>query len=203
MKRLGHLSPRYIFDRLNQKIYEKKYPDNPWLTKQSISLLDKILTSQDMGVEFGSGRSTKWFLKKLSHLISIESNKDWYNKVSFECDVEIKKQHLDYRFAETEQEYKAIINGFENASIDFTLVDGRYRDLCANMMVDKIKVGGLIVIDNVNWFIPNDATRSPDSQRSIDGCSSEAWKNFLDAVDGWRMIWTSNGVSDTAIWIRK
>ena len=69
-------------------------------------------------------------------------------------------------------------------------------------MVNKIKIGGLIVVDNANWFIPNDFTRSPDSQRSIDGCSSEGWEKFVKSVDGWRHIWTSNGVTDTSIWIR-
>ena len=203
MRRIDHLTPRYIYNRLSVILDEKLHPNHPWLTKQSVSLLDTLLSSQDIGVEFGSGRSTKWFLNKLNHLTSIESDKDWYNKIGSELGLEIKNGRLDYQFAETEQEYSSIINKFKDDSIDFALVDGKHRDLCANLMVNKVKVGGLLVVDNVNWFIPNNSTQSPNSQRSTDGCSSEGWEKFVKSVEGWRLIWTSNGVWDTSIWIRK
>lgn len=203
MRRIDHLTPKYVYHKICVILYEKKYPNHPWLTKQSVSLLNTMLSSQDIGVEFGSGRSTKWFLKKISHLTSVENKKDWYQKVEAACDLEIKNERLDYRFAETQKEYSSIINEFDDSSIDFALVDGAYRDLCASSMVRKIKIGGLIVIDNVNLYIPNDATRSPDSRKISDGYSSEDWKKFGESVAEWRMIWTSNGVYDTAIWIRR
>ena len=90
MRRLDHLTPRYIYNRLSVILDEKLHPNHPWLTKQSVSLLDTLLSPQDIGVEFGSGRSTKWFLNKLNHLTSIESDKDWYNKIGSELGLEKK-----------------------------------------------------------------------------------------------------------------
>ena len=59
-----------------------------------------------------------------------------------------------------------------------------------------------MVVDNINWFLPNDATKSPDSRRTCQGCASETWKKFADEVSKFRRIWTTNGVSDTGIWIK-
>ena len=59
MRRTDHLTLRYLYDRFCVILDEKRYPDHPWLTKQSVSLLSTMLSSQDVGVEFGSGRSTK------------------------------------------------------------------------------------------------------------------------------------------------
>ena len=122
MRRIDHLTPRYIYNRLSVILDEKLHPNHPWLTKKSVSLLDTLLSSQDIGVEFGSGRSTKWFLNKLKHLTSIESDKDWYNKIGLELASEIKNGRLDYQFAEAEQEYSSIGNKFKDDSIDFALV---------------------------------------------------------------------------------
>ena len=68
--------------------------------------------------------------------------------------------------------------------------------------MSKVKKGGLIIIDNVNWFIPNNLTISPDSRRIKDGCYSDIWENFFNVVKSWRSIWTTNGVNDTCIWFK-
>lgn len=83
-------------------------------------------------------------------------------------------------------------------SMDYVLVDGYYRDECARRAVELVKPGGLLIVDNANWFIPH-PTRSPASASNV---ASAVWGQFLSRVADWRMIWTSNGVSDTALWFR-
>jgi hypothetical protein len=87
-------------------------------------------------------------------------------------------------------------------SINFCLIDGINRDNCALLMIPKIRPGGLMVIDNVNWFLPNDFSKSPDTRSSNMGCSSEVWQRVFDLLANWRLIYTSNGVNDTAIYIK-
>lgn len=88
-----------------------------------------------------------------------------------------------------------------DASLNLVLVDGAYRDHCARYALPKLAPGGLLVIDNVNWFLPSE-TRSPFSRGPADGPANEVWRDVLDVIDAWRVIWTSCGVSDTAIYVK-
>ena len=82
-------------------------------------------------------------------------------------------------------------------------MDGKFRDLCALRMVDKITPGGMIAVDNIDRYIPCDKSKSPNARRTSDGCQTELWDEFLSRVDGWRYIWTTSGVTDTSLWIRR
>jgi hypothetical protein len=44
-------------------------------------ILDYLLGPTDIGIEFGSGRSTLWFAKKVKRLISVEHNEVWYKRI--------------------------------------------------------------------------------------------------------------------------
>lgn len=202
-RRFKHLTPRYIKNRIFVLYDEKANPGHPWLTRDSVKLLSQLLKPSDVGVEFGSGRSTKWFVSRLSRLTSIESSEEWYKRVKSENAEHIEAGKLIYRLAKERAEYVDTINTFDENSVDFCLIDGEFRGQCAVSMLPKIRPGGLLVVDNINWYIPCDSSHSPNSRRSHDGSKSELWRQFLSEVDNWRYIWTTNGVSDTGIWIRK
>ena len=208
MRPFSHLTPHYIVNKAMAIVYEKRHPDHPWLTRQANSLLSTLLKPTDVGLEWGSGRSTSWFAQRIKHLTSVEHDEAWYKEVSGR----IKSANIlnvNYLFRKLAGEYEKpdrspyvqVANIFTKNSLDFVLVDGRYRDICANMALEKICSGGIIVIDNANWYLPCDSF-SPGSIPQNSPPASEAWGRFLDRVKDWRLIWTSNGVWDTAIWFR-
>lgn len=112
-------------------LHEKIYPANPWLTAKSVELLTQLLKPSDVGVEFGSGRSTVWFAKHLQHLTSVEDNQIWYGKVKSLLRSNDLAEKVDYRLLEDEVDYAKQTESFSNESIDFCLVDGIARDKCA------------------------------------------------------------------------
>nr|MBI1232819.1 hypothetical protein [Cytophagales bacterium] len=201
-RRYTHCTPRYIKDRLKVMYYERLSPSDPWLTSQAVFLLNSLLKPEDIGVEFGSGRSTSWFATRLRHLTSVESDQNWYTSTAKSLANQGLSTKVDYRMSANDDDYANQVNSFAEGSIDFCLVDGKVRDRCALGMVPKIKSGGLMVVDNINWYLPNDLTRSPDSKRSADGPESKTWAAFANKVSSWRKIWTSNGVTDTCIWFK-
>lgn len=201
-RRLSHLTPRYVLNRIKVFIQEATNPHDPWLTSESIKILEGLLLPTDIGVEFGSGRSTMWFARRLNRLTSIESDEAWYKKVKLMLNQFELEPKVDYRLFLSEQEYAEQALTVADESINFCLIDGINRDNCAWLMIPKIRPGGLMVIDNVNWFFPNDFSKSPDTQRSNMGCSSKVWQQVFDLLASWRLIYTSNGVSDTAIYIK-
>ena len=48
--------------------------------------------------------------------------------------------------------YVAVFNEFEDGSLDFVVVDGHYRQACILAALPKLKVGGLLMLDNSNWL---------------------------------------------------
>jgi len=117
--------------------------------------------------------------------------------------------NVDYRFLpiydkETKAshtEYVRIIDEFDNFSLDFCLVDGAYREFCAMNVINKLKPAGMLIIDNVNWYLPSDSY-SPNSRTMTEGPNGAIWKKVMIEISGWRQIWTSSGVTDTAFFFK-
>lgn len=200
MRPVKHLTPRYIWNRSLVILDQKLYPTDPWLTRDAIKLLSQLLKPTDVGLEFGSGRSTSWFLNRVEKLYSVESSPEWYGIVSHKCAQDISSGKLDYRLCETEDKYAGRALELADNSIDFCLVDGVFRDRCALNSLSKVKTGGIFIVDNVNQELPNTWSKSPNTLR--DKPSTELWAEFMERTQNWRSIWTSNGVWDTCIWIK-
>ena len=201
-----HWNLTYVINKVKTSIYYKLNPDKPWLTKDANQYLIQKLNKEMIGLEFGSGRSTIFFAKKLQHLVSVENNEDWYNKVSSQ----FKKKNInnvDYRLIKTglEKEHESAYYGaadeFVDGYFDFILIDGFARDLCSLKSISKLKEGGLFVIDNVNWFLPSDSI-SPNSISLNSKCGNANWEKVFGIIKDWEKKWTSNGVTDTAIFIK-
>lgn len=196
MKRtFKHWSPRYIKNRIGLFIWEKSHPRLPWLTRDSIRIIESLILKTDNMIEFGSGRSTLWFSKRVNKLTSIETDKNWYAKVSNQI---IFSSQFELNLLESQDEFLNKINSFTDHTVDIVLIDGAYRDLCANAILNKIKDGGIIIIDNANWFLFNPQTYSPNSLKNHDEMITE-WKKFYEKTKSNRRIWTSSGITDTLL----
>ena len=176
-------------------------------------MLERWLRPDHVGIEWGSGRSTLWFAGRVRHLLSVEHHAGWHESVSSEL-AEHGMTNVDCRLCPCESErdetpewiaamfasdYVRAVDTFEPRSLDFALVDGMYRSACALAAVPKLRSGGLLIVDNANWFLPS-ASRAPSSRGVADPPLSPTWERFAKAVSGWEMRWTENGVADTAIW---
>ncbi len=209
MKSFQHWSPRYISARLRDKLYRKLNPHNPWLTPIAIDLIDQWLQSEDVGVEFGSGRSTIWFAKRVAFLTSVENNPDWYQRIQQWLD-EANLENVEYFLRgedDTMTDHKRASNYLSpvidivSEHLDFALVDGRWRSQCANALIPKLRPGGLMIIDNINLYLPS-PSRAPNSRTLEEGPLTDDWRRFWEDTKTWRRIWTSNGVFDTALFFK-
>jgi hypothetical protein len=208
MRSFQHWTPRYVWDRTVWAVYQWRHPAEPWITPAAVAILADCLRPTDVGLEFGSGRSTAWFAARMASITSFENNPAWFAKV----EVMLKSRgcsNVDLRLYEDDgtcrqgcaSAYVRAIDGWQPGSLDFALVDGVCRDHCALKVVDKLRPGGLLVIDNVNWYLPS-GSRSPASRSPAQGPKGEVWIQVADKLRGWRFIWTSSGVTDTAIFFK-
>jgi len=193
----GHWQPQYIKDRVALFLEQKRNPDHPWLTSAAIGMLDSALRSDDVALETGSGRSTHWFAKRVGHLTSIETHPGWHAKVS----EQIKNlDNVELRLIEDPQAYVQAIAEMADTSLDFALIDGPERDACALAILPKMKPNGLLVVDNIDRYLPS-SSRSPHARQLADGCATPQWQDFVDHTADWRRFWSSNGIFDTCIWV--
>lgn len=203
-----HWSPQYLFARMVEKNYRRLNPEKPWLAPAANEFLDGYLKPSDKMLEFGSGRSTLWFSKRVSHITSVEHNPAWFTKIndsiaklSFKNITYVLHTKQDESVPASESNYVNATRDFAPTSLDVVLVDGTYRAQCVLKSLPLLKPGGLLIIDNVNRYLPSN-TQAPNS-RSIDqGPIDDEWRQVLDQIISWRFFWTSNGVSDTAFFFK-
>lgn len=201
--KLGNLSVRYLLDKLAFYFFNRRHPDAPWLTPQMVEILEQWLRPTDRGLEWGAGRSSVWFARRMQHLISVENDPVWCARVK-EMLANKGLTNVDLRHHTEDAGYVGIADDIAAESLDFVLVDGMLaRDQCALHAIPLLKRGAIIVIDNINWYVPNQS-HAPGSRRAGDASRPDAtaWDDFTNRVSTWRRIWTTNGVTDTALWVK-
>ena len=207
MRPLKHLTPRYVFDRASNIVWQRRHPEAPWLTPVAIDILGDWLQPDDTVFEWGSGRSTAWFGVRARRVISVEHDTEWYRSVGSQLGA-IASKSVERHLVKTEEgvrdklrdQYVEVIELIDDDTIDLILVDGLHRDACANRAVSKLRPGGLLVLDNADWYFATGSHTPASKWKSK--LWSDTWGAFAEAVGGWRRIGTTNGVWDTVIWIK-
>lgn len=198
----AHWSPRYIRDRIALEIWVRRNPDQPWLDPAAVALLNDLVLPTDRVFEWGSGRSTRWFAGRARSVTSIETRPEWHAKVEEDLAGYPNASCVLRPLSEapTADEIDAYVSALESAGegpFDLILVDGTLRDLCALRAIDLIAPGGVLIVDDVQRYLPS-SSRSPESTTEF---ASEVWREFSDRVSNWRTIRTSSGVTDAGFWI--
>ncbi|MCA9993754.1 MAG: class I SAM-dependent methyltransferase [Anaerolineales bacterium] len=207
MRSYQHWTPPYVYYRLRDYFYRRANPGLPWLTPAANTYLAAKLRHTDVGAEFGSGRSTVWLARRVAYLTSVEHNQEWYAQVSGWLEAEALT-NVDYLYRPTQHinqdidsDYVLVCHTFSLDSLDFALVDGAHRGRCANTIIPYLRPGGLLIVDNADWFLPS-SNHSPSSIKIGQDPINDEWRRFATTVHDWQCIWTSNGISDTALYLK-
>ena len=203
---LSYLSPRCLYALLRRQIWIRKNPDVPWLTRQAVEILDDRLEPSDVGLEWGSGRSTLWFAQRVAHLTSIEHNDHWYKRIKkLLRDKGIENVELLFAPLEakdsTQPDYIRVAAELPKASLDFILIDGRLRDQCTELALQLIKPDGMLIIDDSARYIQHSYC-CPQSVVAQNGPPSPLWAKIATELQtlGAQVIWTSDGVTATVFY---
>lgn len=180
-------------------------PEYPWLVHGAVAWLRANLAPHMRGFEYGSGRSTLFFSRRVKSLVSLEHHSKWRRRVAALL-AERGAANVDYRFIPPEKDvsggqarrkrperwermglsprkpeftaYFDCILEFPDRRFDFVCIDGRARVECALNAFDKIKPGGFLVLDNSEW---------------------EKYLPIFQAVPDWERLDFENGVWRTSI----
>jgi SAM-dependent methyltransferase len=221
-RRFDHWTPRYLRYRLQAAIRAALRPEEPSLTPQAVRELDRRLTRDMVGVEWGSGNTTRFFARRTRHLTSFETDTSYYDWVAGTLRAE-GLENVDYRLIphdfegeddEEEMHRNAVVvaaDQFADESFDYALIDSAPRGCLSRRIAAKIKPGGLLILDNANWYLPPPATLRPAAPGSVSqvlGTSGsivthhECWPAFARLIANWGTLWSSNGVQMTLVLIK-
>lgn len=194
--------------KLYYKLFQLNQGNIPWTSPASIIFFKSCLTKDMTGLEYGSGRSTAFFAKRLKHLTSVEHNLEWFDIVKEKlqkeniCNVDYHfippanpadttlspdlfgrySPFLKYhQFRSTFYNYFQFVLQFPDHHFDFILVDGRARVECAFNCLDKLKPGGILVLDN---------SERPE------------YHPVHQVLKDWKKVNTTTGLTDTTIWFK-
>ncbi|MEM1370748.1 MAG: class I SAM-dependent methyltransferase [Pseudomonadota bacterium] len=202
-RRLSHLTPAYVVNRAASMWWEHQNPDAPWLPRQAVALLDTLLQPTDHVIEFGAGRSTLWFAQRVATVSAFETDANWCRRVADDISSAGFEDRVQVQAYATRDDLRAFVEA-AGATRQFTvaLVDGldAHRDLCADLSMRLLAPGGVLVIDNVQRYLPSEHWRAPKARRT--GYASDQWEDVADGLAGWRQVHATDGVNDTAFWVK-
>jgi hypothetical protein len=116
----------------------------PWVTYSFIDFIKERLKKQHTVFEFGSGNSTYFYAKYAGIVVSVEHDKEWYDKV-----VKTKPENAKLVYCELvrDGDYCRIPIRLEE-TFDIIIVDGRDRVNCCKQAVNAVSSNGVIVLDD-------------------------------------------------------
>ena len=115
-----------------------------WMNYAIIVILEERLKDNMNIFEYGSCYSTIFFSKYVSHITSVEYNKEWYNLIqaSLPDNAELTCSELDY-----DGEYCRTIHKTDSR-YDVVIVDGSDRVNCIKQSIDRLSDQGIIILDD-------------------------------------------------------
>lgn len=124
-----------------------RLPALPWIPYPAIRKLESIIKPNWHVLEFGSGNSTVWLAHRASRLLSVESDRRWYERIRPRL-----AQSADYRFVDLSAGPEAYwqIQEEDVNDFDLVIVDGLFRDQCMRSALRAVRPGGYIYLDNID-----------------------------------------------------
>ena len=169
----------------------------PWIHTNVIDILDKIINKNTYILEFGSGNSTIYFSNLTNNLTSIEHNKCWYNKIKpiinnvkyILKEIEyISVPPIDKKFYNCNSLEELIGHNIPDEYYDIIIIDGINRVNCAVGSINKLKKGGILILD--------------DSNRIENANTDGSYKPIKNLVDGWQEYKYRSNDRNTDYWIK-
>lgn len=116
----------------------------PWVTYSFIDFIKERLAKHHTIFEFGSGNSTFFYAKYAGIVVSVEHDKEWYDKI-----VKSKPENSEMIFCDLVAggDYCHMPLNLEE-KFDIIIVDGRDRVNCCKQAINALSENGVVVLDD-------------------------------------------------------
>jgi Methyltransferase domain len=133
---------------------------SPWWPYQAVAALDRHLPHDAKVFEFGGGGSTIWLCDRDSIVTCVEHDLSWFEQLKSAVG-----GRADLRLVEPDatgsikgstypgqafDSYVSSVSGEADESFDLVIVDGRARVACVLAAKNKVRRGGMLLLDDSN-----------------------------------------------------
>jgi hypothetical protein len=116
----------------------------PWITYPAIEFIKRRIQPSMSVFEYGSGGSTIWWSNRVREVISVEHDRDWFEKLREMIGSRARISHIDLEYggayAKEIQKYRS--------RFDVVVVDGRDRVNCLKNCLSALTPSGVVILDN-------------------------------------------------------
>ena len=135
----------YAIERsIDKKLCEDKDGNPlPWYTYPAIEYLTQFDFQHKKIFEYGCGYSSQFWAQRAEKVVSIEDNKEWFERWIDE----FKEKNLFIHWRDEGEIYEQAIFE-EDDKYDVIVIDGKRRAQCAIAAVQKLADGGMIILDD-------------------------------------------------------
>jgi hypothetical protein len=124
----------------------------PWYTYPCIDFLKNRSYTAKSVLEFGAGQSTLWWATRAIHVVTLEGDKEWYEKIA-----SAKPQNVELHLVSMESADACVsdvnkVLGKNNCHYDVIVIDGLYRYEMTNIAKTLVTEDGMIIYDNAEGF---------------------------------------------------
>lgn len=120
----------------------------PWITFPALDYLSQLDFSQANVLEYGGGQSSLWWAARAKSVTSVEGRAEWAERIREKAPANLRVigavEGTDY--VETPLR--------EGRMFQVIVVDGFMRPECARAALPFLAEGGLLVLDNADWYGP-------------------------------------------------
>jgi hypothetical protein len=141
----GYLTEIGWFNAFNTKspVDENNNPI-PWVTYSFIDFIKERIKPSHLIFEFGSGNSTYFYAKTASKVVSVEHDKEWFDKIS-----KTKLANSEMIFCELDKGGSYCqMPVIRKEKFHLIIVDGRDRVNCCLQAVKALTDDGVIILDD-------------------------------------------------------
>lgn len=118
----------------------------PWFTYPAIEFLGQFDLTGKRIFEYGAGNSTLYWSARCGEVVSVESDEQWHRYLVRQIPKNVGLEHRPQK-----EEYVAAL-GEQPTPFDVIVVDGIERLACCRVAPSKLREGGLIILDNADWY---------------------------------------------------
>jgi len=146
---------QYSTFKLEKPVNSNREPI-PWITYPALEFLLQFDYFGSSVFEYGSGNSTLFWSGKAKDVISVETDKDWFEFIS-----RSKPDNASIYLHDNIDDFINLILKFDRL-FDVIIIDSiKYRYAVIDNALIKLKPGGIIIFDNSDWY-PNSCQRLRD-----------------------------------------
>lgn len=120
----------------------------PLYTYPAIEFLDQFDYRDKSVFEYGAGSSTLYWMERARRVVSIENDPAWFDQLK-----SVMRSNVELCLAQGDQ-FPYCIERYQER-FDVIVIDGAgYRYDCAVLAVECLAEGGMVILDNADWY-PN------------------------------------------------